>query len=138
MSRKYRQQGYQDKDRGSSRQSTPGRAEREGPRGRGLGKPTATRFRCARCGTDVRESEVAPDAVCTECGSDLHSCLNCSFFDTGATFECRKPIPERIASKSRANECEHFAVKSVQEFASDSSGAAPSDANSAFDDLFDF
>lgn len=140
MARKYRQQGYQDDDRGSGRRpagSGP-RPRREGPRGRGLGKPTATRFKCARCGARVLETDVAFDAVCGECGSDLHSCTNCGYFDSSAPNECRKPVDERISAKSKRNECGLFQAKTVQEFASDSEGVAPSDAKSAFDDLFDF
>lgn len=139
MSRKYRQQGYQDDERGSrSRGASGPRPQREGPRGRGLGKPTATRFKCARCGARVLETDVAPDAVCAGCGSDLHTCTNCTYFDTSAPNECRQPVEARIAKKSQRNECRHFQAKTVQEFASDSEGPAPSDAKSAFDDLFDF
>ena len=140
MSPKYRQQGYQDGDRdsGSRRSSGGPRPEREGPRGRGLGKPTATVFKCARCGTRILETDVAADATCSECGSDLHSCTNCTYFDSSAPNECRQPIEVRIAGKSKRNECELFQARTVKEFASDSGGVAPSDAKSAFDDLFDF
>ena len=81
---------------------------------------------------------MAPDATCSECGSDLHTCTNCTYFDSSAPNECRQPIETRIPSKSKRNECELFQAKTVQEFASDSEGVAPSDAKSAFDDLFDF
>ena len=140
MSRKYRQRGYQDDggDAGRGRGSGAPRERREGPRGRGLGKPTATVFKCARCGARVLDVEVALNAICRECGSDLHTCTNCRWFDSSAPKECRQPIEERIASKAKRNECELFAAKTVQEFASDSSGPAPSDAKAAFDDLFDF
>ncbi len=140
MSRKYRQQGYQDDDRGAGGRRGPSgpRPPREGPRGRGLGKPTATVFKCARCGTRVLDPEVAVDATCGECGSDLHSCTNCTYFDSSAPKECRQPIEARIAKKAQRNECGLFQAKTVQEFASDSGGPAPSDAKSAFDDLFNF
>lgn len=140
MSRKYRQQGYQDDEKDTERSRGPAgpRPHREGPRGRGLGKPTATRFKCARCGTRILETEVARDAVCHECGSDLHTCTNCTYFDSSAPNECRQPVEVRIASKSKRNDCELFQAKTIQEFASDSGGAAPGDAKSAFDDLFDF
>ncbi len=140
MSRKYRQKGYQDDDRESGRARGPRgpRPERQGPRGRGLGKPTATRFKCARCGARVVDVDVASDAVCADCGSDLHTCTNCAYFDSSAPNECRQPVEERIASKSKRNECGLYQARTVQEFASDSEGGSPSDARSAFDDLFDF
>lgn len=138
VSRKYRQSGYQDEDRQPRGRGGGPRPERQGPRGRGLGKPTATRFNCARCGHRILDVEVEVAAECPECGSDLHSCTNCSYFDSSAPNECRKPVEGRIAKKSKRNECQLFAAKTVQEFASDSDGVAPSDAKSAFDDLFDF
>jgi hypothetical protein len=138
MSRKYRQKGYQDDDREPRRGGGGPRPRKEGPRGRGLGKPTATRFNCARCGTRSLDQEVALEAACAECGSDLHTCTNCTYFDSSAPNECRKPVEVRIVKKSKRNECELFQAKTVQEFASDSEGVAPSDAKSAFDDLFDF
>ncbi len=139
MSPKYRQQGYQDDRRNERSSRSAPRTPREGPRGRGLGKPTATRFKCSRCGEKVLDlQEVALDATCASCGSDLHSCTNCTYFDSSAPNECRQPIEERIAIKSKRNTCDLFAPKTVQEFESDSSGVAPSDAKAAFDDLFDF
>ena len=56
--------------------------------------------------------------------------------DTGARNECRAGVTERIAAKSKNNECELFEPKIVQEFDSDS--GAEGDAKSAFDALFDF
>ena len=136
--RKYRQSGYQDDDRERQprRPSTGPRPEREGPRGRGLGRPTETLFKCARCGRKLPlESVTGPASTCNGCGADLHTCSNCRHFDTGARFECRQEIPERIAKKASANECELFEPKRVQEFASE---GGPKDAKSDFDALFDF
>lgn len=136
--RKYRQRGYQDDDREREPRRT-GRAvrpDRGGPRGRGLGRPTETLFKCARCGRKLPIGEgVARTATCDGCGAELHACANCQHFDTSARFECREEIPERIAAKSSANECERFEPKRVQGFASED---APSDGKAAFDALFDF
>ncbi|MFQ5528630.1 MAG: hypothetical protein ACE5GX_20540 [Thermoanaerobaculia bacterium] len=133
--RKYRQKGYQDGDNRDRRPSgrEPVRGG-DGPRGRGLGTPTATVSKCSRCGTKV---SAAPDfeAVCSSCGSDLHSCANCRHFDTSAPLECRKPIETRIPTKSKRNSCSEFEARLVQEFESDSRGGAR-DAKAAFDDLF--
>ena len=142
MARKYRQSGYQESDRsGRSGRATKtgrsGRPKTQGPKGRGLGKPSRSVFRCFRCGADQDlATEVAFAAVCAGCGSDLHSCTNCSYFDSSAPNECRQPISRRIARKSSRNECDHFASKTAQEFDSDRGG--PEDPKSAFDALFDF
>jgi len=100
-----------------------------------LGKPTETVFRCARCGGQ-EAPEVALEAKCGDCGSDLHSCTHCAEFDTSAPFECRREIPQRVARKAGNNECDLFRPKLVQEFGREVE--APSDAKAAFDDLFNF
>ena len=79
--------------------------------------------------------EVDPDADCGNCGAALHSCVNCSNFDTAAQFECRKPIAARLPSKTKANQCELFAEKVTME-SQDHGGVSPSDPRAAFDALF--
>lgn len=140
MSRRYRQRGYQDEDRpeGGRGGSREPRTEREGPRGRGLGRPTDQAFRCARCGERlaVPAEGVSADAVCAACGSDLHACTQCAWFDTSARFECRQTVPERIAAKSKRNGCELYAPRLVSEHRHDEPAAAD-DVRTAFDALFD-
>ena len=63
-----------------------------------------------------------------------------SFFDSGAPFECQKPIPARVSPKDARNECDQFEPRTTVERETKSSGAgssgsAPS-ARQAFDDLF--
>ena len=146
--RKYRHRGYQDSG-GSPDPSRgpqgPPREKKEGPRGRGLGAPSETVFRCARCGEKRSVLEEVPvDATCARCGTDLHTCSNCIHFDTSARWECRKheEVPARIVKKSTRNECPLFTPKAAQEFAKESDkgnpGSSPGDARSAFDALFKF
>jgi hypothetical protein len=118
------------------------REQKEGPRGRGLGAPTDTVFRCNKCGEKRAIADpVEPDTVCKKCGADLHTCSNCINFDTSARWECRKfeAIPARILKKSTHNECTLFDPKTVQEFSRDggkpASGGAGG-ARAAFDALF--
>jgi hypothetical protein len=139
--RRYRQRGYQDDD-GSREERRPGkppppREKREGPRGRGLGAPTATVFRCAVCGRKQPAPGVAAvAATCLQCGTDLHTCTHCLHFDTSASNECRQPVVARVAKKSKRNECELFEPKQAAEFAADQQ--RPADARAAFDSLFKF
>ncbi|MGH9379766.1 MAG: hypothetical protein ACRD2Z_04025 [Thermoanaerobaculia bacterium] len=135
--RRYRQRGYMDDDqRGRREKPAPGPAgKREGPRGRGLGRPTESVFRCAQCGTQVPlMGPVETDDRCPKCGADLHACTQCRHFDTSARFECRQPIAQRIAAKAKANTCELFEPRLAQGFASDSE--RPDDPRAAFDALF--
>jgi hypothetical protein len=141
--RKYSQRGYQDSDRGDREQGGARRGpqaprpKKEGPRGRGLGAPTAPVFRCASCGRKVpTPGEVGLDDACPQCKADLHACVNCSHFDTGARFECRQEIPERVPRKRDRNRCELFAVKATVEFAAEAERRAPDDPRAAFDALF--
>ena len=136
--RKYRQSGYQDDEpRESRRGGQVPRPQKDGPRGRGLGAPSASVFRCARCGRkQVLTEPLGVEATCAGCGDDLRTCTNCAYFDSGAPFECRQPVTERVAKKSKANECELFAPKETAEF--DSDAGKPSDPKDAFDALFDF
>ena len=140
--RKYRQRGYQDSDRDPERRP-PGpkrpRGERPaGPRGRGLGKPTATVFRCAVCGEkQLAATEIDLESRCWKCGADLHTCTHCRHFDTSAPGECRQRAAEYVSSKAKRNRCELFETKASQEFARSEGGVdSPSDAKAAFDALF--
>lgn len=142
--RKYRQRGYQDSGRPQDRPRLPQgpREKPEGPRGRGLGAPTESVFKCNACGT--RQTlpgevlEVAAEAACSKCGAALHACSNCAHFDTSARWECRQAaaIPERVARKSAGNACPAYLPKTVQEFGQDRD--KPSDPRAAFDALFKF
>ncbi len=149
--RKYRHRGYQDDDRDrqpkpQQRPKTDGvRRYDDAPRGRGLGAPTRVTFKCARCGRDLVNVTVEKDTTCPGCRSPLHSCSNCTFFDTGARFECRKELEARVESKTKANDCDLFQPKSVRDLglkASESGrsdgpgGTNPNDPRAAFDALF--
>lgn len=144
--RKYRHRGYQDDDRDQPRERKrdphPHSPRIDGaPRGRGIGIPADAVFRCARCGTSVQEPQIDTTSTCRKCQSALHSCTNCTFFNTGSRFECRKPIPQRMESKTKANDCELFQPKTIRDLKSgrtkmEPNTSSPTDARSAFDALF--
>jgi hypothetical protein len=146
---KYRQRGYQDsgrrEERGGRSPQGPPPPKKEGPRGRGLGSPTETVFRCAACGDRQTVSDPMPaDAKCTKCGADLHSCAHCTHFDTGSRWECRRhdAIPQRVEKKRAANSCPLWSPKEAAEFGRDRDRPAPTSpgdpksARAAFDALF--
>ncbi len=146
--RKYRHRGYQDDD--DDREVRRPRSEGRGgapwslegaPRGRGAGIPAEATFKCARCGTEIKNPEISKDSTCPSCGSALHSCTNCTFFNTGSRFECRKPIEARVESKTKANDCPLFEPKLVRNLRStrtkvEEGVSSPTDARAAFDALF--
>jgi hypothetical protein len=155
MDRKYGQRGYQDNDR--DRERDP---DREKPRQQPKGGPRGSKakegprmmkmpgfqevLRCALCGVIVPPPvDIKYESQCPKCKADLRSCKNCRHFDTAAQFECTQPIPERITKKDLRNNCEFFMARtSIERETRDSGGGVsnvtskPSDARSAFDNLF--
>lgn len=140
--RKYSQKGYQSSERPERPRGPQGpRPAKDGPRGRGLGAPSETVCRCARCGEKRPVFDEIPlDATCAKCGNDLHTCSNCVHFDTSVRWECRKfeEIPARIMKKSTRNDCPLFTPKTAREFGEEAKKGSPGDARSAFDALFKF
>ncbi|MEO7795436.1 MAG: hypothetical protein ABIV06_11755 [Thermoanaerobaculia bacterium] len=149
--RKYKQSGYQEsgsssrdashrdgeRSSGASRPAQGPRDPRDAPRGRGLGAPTASAFRCASCGELSSIGAAAGlTARCAACGADLHSCTNCAHFDPGAPAQCRQPQVTLVARKSKANECVLFEPRERQEFAAEKPAPAAKDPRAAFDALF--
>src|SRR5215475_1535772 len=160
MERKYGQRGYLDSDRESGERVERGEREREKPREKPKGGPRGSKareaprpikmpgfqevLRCALCGTIVPPPvDIQYESQCPKCKADLHSCKNCRHFDTSARFECTQPIPERITKKDLRNKCKFFMARtSIERETRDSGGEPqaspikPSDARSAFDNLF--
>ncbi len=126
-----------DSDRGRRGPKRPQGERRPGPRGRGLGKPTATAFRCAVCGEkQLAGTQVGLDSQCFKCSTDLHTCTHCKHFDSSAPGQCRERPPRLISAKAKRNDCELFLPRTTQEFAADAGPDTPSDARAAFDALF--
>ena len=64
---------------------------------------------CYQCGKDLNAvSPVGRRDVCPSCGSDVHVCLNCRFYDPGSYNDCREPQAERVVEKDRSNFCDYF------------------------------
>lgn len=114
--RKYRQQGYMDTTGGERREQDRGRGPRQkqpldvtGPRLPRLVQSVAA-SRCFNCSATLPEGHDFAGA-CPKCGVDLHCCKQCAYFEPSTRFQCRKSIPERIAVKDKANECELFSPR---------------------------
>ena len=64
---------------------------------------------CVFCQTPVTDDRIGFRDECHRCGSDLHICRNCRFYDQHASRQCREPaIPEGVKDKERRNLCEYF------------------------------
>ena len=134
--RQYRQRGYQDEPRDRERQAPK---PREGPRERPDGPKTPNLmashevFRCARCG-NLLKLTVEAESRCPRCGVDLHSCVQCVSFDTGALFECSQTVAARVTPKDIRNVCALFQPRTTVE--RETGTSRPASASQAFDDLF--
>jgi hypothetical protein len=143
--RKYRQRGYQDEPRprdkrpdGAKRPPEPRAPGRQLQDAAGPKTPNLMAshevFRCARCGNRL-SLPVEPDARCSRCGVDVHSCINCSSFDTSARWECaQQALTARVSPKDERNQCAFFGARATIERQTGTQG--PPSARQAFDDLF--
>lgn len=143
--RKYRQRGYQDEPREPRREGRPAERKDFAPRGQPPIAPKTFNMpgfrevvRCARCGHELTVAAAwSPDATCSRCGSALHACAQCTFFDTSAPFECQRPIRARVSPKDAKNECASFQPRTtVERETKTTSPASAGGARQAFDDLF--
>ena len=148
---KYRQHGYQDRDReprkreggesgGAPRSgsATPKKDLTFGPRPVNLPGTRAV-SRCTQCGTVLSAvaSSGAEIGRCPKCGFELHSCKQCTYFDPGSRFECMQPVAVRVAKKDERNECPSYEMRVTREKeTSTPASLKPTSARAAFDNLF--
>lgn len=148
MSRKYRQRGYQESDR-DDRDRRPKPTTRKKPltpeekaQRRGLRHATTREanevVRCPDCGTNVQAlGTITTDTTCPKCNTNLHCCRACRQFDSGAKWECRAEISERVADKLKANTCVLYEPRLVLDATGKRADArSANDPKSRFDSLF--
>ncbi|MGH7788001.1 MAG: hypothetical protein ACRERC_14105 [Candidatus Binatia bacterium] len=88
---------------------------------------------CYRCGRAVPEGErIGRREACLGCGSELHCCRNCRFYDPRYHNQCRETQAERQVDKARANFCDYFALGD----AASAAAAAPVSPRAGLDALF--
>jgi predicted RNA-binding Zn-ribbon protein involved in translation (DUF1610 family) len=147
---KYRQHGYQDRDRESAGKESRSEGAKKAPKERTSGPPkwdhalgprpvnlpgTRAVSRCAQCGTVLQG--MSAEGKCPKCGFELHSCKQCMYFDPGRRFECMQPIKERVAKKDARNECSFYEMRVTREKETSTPATQrPNDARQAFENLF--
>lgn len=154
--RKYRQRGYMESNRDTNGFRREDRAKPPGPRppidvtGPRLPRllQNVAAARCFNCSTAL-PVDIDWKGNCPKCGVALHCCKQCAHFEPSTRFQCQKPIQVRIPVKDQANECELFNprvtvardVAPSNHTGNGTSASAPaprspSDARTAFDNLF--
>jgi hypothetical protein len=67
---------------------------------------------CHHCGQALAfEEKVFRNDTCTNCGSDVYCCLNCSEYSESAPNQCREPGAEKVSVKDRRNFCDYFRLR---------------------------
>jgi hypothetical protein len=88
---------------------------------------------CYSCGhANEFHAPVGRRDACAECGTDLRCCMQCRFFDSSTTTECREPQAEVPRDRDRGNFCDFFQPGSAR---AEEAGAADQ-AKAAFEALF--
>jgi hypothetical protein len=149
LSRKYRQQGYQDSDRTRERDERKPRppdnlTPEERIQRRSLRHATAREasevIRCHVCGRSIQDfGTITQSATCPYCSAELHCCRTCTNFDSSARWQCRADITEPISDKSKANACARYAPRLVLDATgrrAETPGAKSDDPKSRFESLF--
>lgn len=132
MARKYKQRGYMDSGAEERERRPEKKPEIFGPRTPMMPGQRSV-WRCASCAT-ILPTGFDTEARCPNCGAELHSCRQCTFFDTGSRFECTRPVTARIPKKEARNHCSFFAPRTTIE--RETSSSRPLDARAAFESLF--
>lgn len=90
---------------------------------------------CHHCRTELSiQGFISRSDECAQCGSDIHSCLNCDNYDPYAHNKCREPQAEWVTDRDKANFCDFFIPNRLS--ASATASSPVTDARSKFDSLF--
>ena len=70
---------------------------------------------CYQCGKklEYEPADFIPRTEeCSHCGTAIHSCKMCKFYDKSCYNECRESSAERVTDKEKANFCDYFKLVS--------------------------
>lgn len=88
---------------------------------------------CRNCKKEIPlDLFVGRQEQCPFCGTDLHVCLNCVFYERGVYNDCREGQAERVLDKSRSNFCDYFRFRVDKE----DPKAVTCDPKTKLEDLF--
>ena len=95
---------------------------------------------CHSCGVELpTDLPIFRETECPNCSKPFKVCLNCTFYERGAQWDCRETIPEPVRDKDRANFCDYFRLRSGSQAGGGTAAAEQrraQQARSDFDKLF--
>ena len=65
---------------------------------------------CWKCKKEISIEKPVRGDECPFCHADLHVCLACDFYESGAHNDCRESSAEFVNDKERGNFCDYFRV----------------------------
>jgi len=70
------------------------------------------KFKCSKCSMEIQiQDRVGRRDECPNCHADLHSCVNCEFYDEKAYNSCRESAADVVKEKERSNFCDYFSPR---------------------------
>ena len=73
-------------------------------------------IQCFSCQSKIEvHNKIGFREDCEKCGHDLHSCVQCLYYDPKVYNECKEPSADRIVKKERMNYCDCFSLKPFDE-----------------------
>ncbi|NBX93960.1 MAG: hypothetical protein EBQ85_12080 [Proteobacteria bacterium] len=95
-------------------------------------------WHCYYCRSPLSIEIQKKNRLCPSCGSDLHSCKNCSSYDENLSSKCKEPNSEWVSDRSAQNSCAFFEFISLGQIPADSSEllSEAEKAKKAFQALF--
>ncbi len=79
------------------------------------GEVKAMPFICFHCQKELAlHGAVSRQDQCLHCGSDLHCCLNCKFYDEHGHNKCREPQAEWVSDREKSNFCDYFQFQEAE------------------------
>ncbi len=91
---------------------------------------------CWKCKKNTVTGSIYRSTECPICSTDLHSCLNCKFYDESFHYQCRESVPELVKDKENRNFCDYFVEKKYDSQNEQNSSSSVKSARDAFNSLF--
>lgn len=83
-------------------------------------------WQCHYCRFPLPLETQERNRLCSNCGSDIHSCLNCVHYDESVSTKCKEPETPWIRDRAAQNHCPLFEFRTTN--ATPSSAAAERNA----------
>lgn len=89
---------------------------------------------CFSCQKEIHfsQAKIGLREECQHCGSDVHVCRNCVFYDVGSYNECKETSADRVKEKDRANFCDYFQLNTSSQAQVDKAAALRAAAEALF------